>query len=478
MEPVNVNGTATRNQRTHTSEKSNDGPGWADWTGFLEELGIHGFQTMERPILCSLITGDPVLLIGAHGTAKTALAEVLADALGLNFHAYDASKAMFEDMVGFPNPEALGQGELDYVPTKISLWDKEFILADEISRASAQTQSKWLEIIRSRNIMGQSLDRLQYIFAAMNPPGTYDGANPLDPALAGRFAWILKVPESADMNHEQRVRVSESIGGDDAPVASDVFNTTIQSGEPLDALRSLDRYRERLKTLRTKWSEKIARYISRLSESVFTSSQKETGNLDGRRIGIIRRNILAALSLQQDPAPDDEVFLSVLLQSLPHRARGEEIPTHLYEMAHREAYRAVFGGETSISANSSDDLLDKALDEESFEEVVTPLALLGREVYRVTEGETPDDSTVDTIRRVLHTGQHALDENWDTLRSMDDYVSRLWSDAAPTADLSQILVCWWCAEKDKRIRSCQDEFAQTVKEVQEKLDNLFEGESR
>jgi MoxR-like ATPase len=65
---------------------------------------------------------------------------------------YDASKALFEDMIGFPDPSSIASGEIKYVPTKLSLWDKEFILVDEISRARAEMQNKWLEVIRGRNL--------------------------------------------------------------------------------------------------------------------------------------------------------------------------------------------------------------------------------------------------------------------------------------------------------------------------------------
>lgn len=45
---------------------------------------------------------DP-LLIGNHGCAKTHLANSIAEALGKRFLVYDASKTMFEDVLGYPN---------------------------------------------------------------------------------------------------------------------------------------------------------------------------------------------------------------------------------------------------------------------------------------------------------------------------------------------------------------------------------------
>ena len=166
--------------------------------GLHERLGFAGLDRVDLPLVCALVTGDPLLLVGTHGTAKSALVRSLSRALDLRFHAYDASKSMFEDVLGFPDPTSLAKGELRYVPTPISLWDKEMVLIDEISRATPSMQSKWLEIVRGRRVMGLEAQRLKYVFAAMNPP-QYAGAVPLDAALAGRFAWVVKMPDTASL---------------------------------------------------------------------------------------------------------------------------------------------------------------------------------------------------------------------------------------------------------------------------------------
>ena len=48
----------------------------------LEKLGIFGWKEEEENLLlASILTGDPLLLIGRHGSAKTAVAEKMAEAL-------------------------------------------------------------------------------------------------------------------------------------------------------------------------------------------------------------------------------------------------------------------------------------------------------------------------------------------------------------------------------------------------------------
>lgn len=167
--------------------------------GLLRGIGLHGYEPIEDAFLAGLVLKEPVLLIGSIGTAKTLLAERIALALGLKFHAYDASKAMFEDILGFPDPKVLlEEHKVCYVPSDITIWDKELIFVDELSRALPHMQNKWLEIIHSRQFMGILLDRVQYVVAAMNPPNML-GTGPLDHALAGRFAFIIQVPSIHEM---------------------------------------------------------------------------------------------------------------------------------------------------------------------------------------------------------------------------------------------------------------------------------------
>jgi len=51
-----------------------------------EQLRIHGWKEQDENLaMASLLTGDPLLLIGNHGCAKTHLADRLAHALGKRF---------------------------------------------------------------------------------------------------------------------------------------------------------------------------------------------------------------------------------------------------------------------------------------------------------------------------------------------------------------------------------------------------------
>jgi len=201
---------------------------------YLNHLGIYGWhEADENLLLASLLTGDPLLLIGGHGAAKTHVAHKVAEALDKRFIAYDASKAMFEDILGYPNVEKLKQGVIEYVPSPVTIWDKEIILIDELNRAVPELQSKWLEIIRSRNVMGFET-QVKWVWSAMNPL-SYSATNALDEALIGRFAIFLYPPTVLEMEEHDRIKVAEHINGDDAPSLSEWTEgnqiKTVQGGD-------------------------------------------------------------------------------------------------------------------------------------------------------------------------------------------------------------------------------------------------------
>ena len=264
----------------------------------LEQLGIFGWKERdENLLLASLLTGDPLLLIGNHGCAKTLVACKMAEALGRRFLVYDASKAMFEDVLGYPNVEKLKSGIVEYVPSAVTVWDKELILIDELNRALPELQSKWLEIIRSRRIMGHTT-QVKWVWAAMNPM-SYSATQALDEALIGRFAIFIYPPDVLAMSEEDRIRVAIHINGDDAPSLSEwcpgangktVDHSQIAEigGQMRELLQRAAihflRLREEMRTL--------PEFLAKFADLLLRESKGEIA-LDGRRLGFLYRNLLA-----------------------------------------------------------------------------------------------------------------------------------------------------------------------------------------
>jgi len=302
-------------------------------TSLLTQLGIYGWKPEdENLVLSSLLTGDPLLMIGAHGAAKTHIAYKTAQALDKRFIAYDASKALFEDVLGFPNVESLKNGRVEYVPSAVTVWDKQFILIDEINRAVPELQAKWLEIIRSRKIMGFPTE-VKWVWAAMNPStdSRYNGTQIMDAALIGRFAIFIYPPEALDMEEVDRIRVVEHINGDDAPSLNEWVQgaksrtvSSAQTGETGHCLAQvLTRAAGHFVRLREQFAS-LGMFLSRFSMLVMKETDGKV-KLDGRRLGFMYRNLLACRAVELarnetlgDALPEvSESAKRVILASIP-----------------------------------------------------------------------------------------------------------------------------------------------------------------
>jgi len=304
----------------------------------LKQLGIYGWKEHDESlVLASLLTGDPLLLVGNHGCAKTHLACRVAEALGKRFIVYDASKAMFEDVLGYPNVEKLKQGVVEYVPSPVTVWDKELILIDELNRAIPELQSKWLEIIRSRKIMGFPT-QVKWVWAAMNPM-TYSATQALDEALVGRFALFIYPPDVLQMSEEDRIKVTTCINGDDAPSLAEwlpgrsvrtlpkeaIHDVGAQMREMLcKAAEHFNRLRSEMRTL--------SEFLAKFADLLMRETNGEIA-LDGRRLGFMYRNILANRSVElakaevfgSNPQPFAESARHVVQSSIPIGLNDESL---------------------------------------------------------------------------------------------------------------------------------------------------------
>ncbi len=298
--------------------------------GWLERLGLIGLSTIEPPLLAALVTGSPLLLVGAHGTAKSLLLTRIAAALDLEFRHYNTSLLNFDDLVGFPLPGK--DGTLQYVHTPSSIWGACAVIFDEVSRCRPDIQNKLFPIIHERRVQGILLSDLRYRWAAMNPPAVddddngYVGSEPLDAALADRFVFIVEMPSWAQFTPAQQLAI---IQAEESPV------------RPQDAafLRDLmARAALILPTLNGTFSDGIAQYVQTLVALLAQAGLV----LSPRRANLLYRAVLAinAAALAVDPNVEaSDTTLLALHSCLPQRAQGIVIPEVKLLAAHREAMR-------------------------------------------------------------------------------------------------------------------------------------------
>ncbi|GEM_PF-1651098 len=409
--------------------------------GFLKKLQIYGYDHIEPFILHSLITGMPVLFIGPHGTGKTLLAERIAKMLGIKFHAYDASKALFEDIVGFPDIESMKKGKLEYIRGEITLWDKEFILIDEISRALPGVQNKWLEIIRSRRLMGVPLKQLKYIFSAMNPP-SYAGAMPLDEALADRFAFIINLDKETDSYLDKILDVKTS---EDAPL---VFGKNgIEKDENfiqnLNLLKNI--YMEALEN-----SPEIKKFI--LIFSKMWKRKFPEFNISPRRWKMIYHNLIGVKIITG--RWDEEIAINTILNSLPFHATSEEFTLDKENMVMEMVYNV-------FSISSSVENINEVSLHIDGEKSLNPFKIQSRK------------DVVNLIEKLLLLGEKweifSLKENWLTLNIIRNIVN----DIQPMESFSAVAIN---VEKNLPLSPQINSLTTIVTKVVEKYDHSIDAE--
>lgn len=318
-------------------------PGTATPGGWLARLGLHGLEHLDAAVLAALAAETPMLLIGPHGSAKSALLERVAVALGLEHRHYNASLLSFDDLVGFPVPEGDG---LKYLRTPATLWGAQSVFLDEISRCRPEVQNKLFSIIHEKRVQGMALNSLRYRWSAMNPPAgpdsvddddAYVGSVPLDPALADRFGFVLELPPLEDLPPEARRNVIRSglAGGHDGADALDLA-ALVEAGRREAAA----------------CAEHDAEWITSYTHALVTPLKQAELGISGRRAAMLAGNIAAVHGARRSlaqyelgPEADDpnalaDSALMALRGGLPQRAQGKVVDGGVLVTVHRQAVDA------------------------------------------------------------------------------------------------------------------------------------------
>jgi MoxR-like ATPase len=150
--------------------------------------------------LMTIITGQHALIEGMPGIGKTMLVRTLAKILGCEFNRIQFTPdIMPSDITGNYIFNAK-EGSFDLAPGPIFT---EFLLADEINRAPAKTQSALLQSMQERLV---TVDRNTFtlsphftVFATQNP-AEFEGTYPLPEAQKDRFMLVIYMnyPELSD----------------------------------------------------------------------------------------------------------------------------------------------------------------------------------------------------------------------------------------------------------------------------------------
>ena len=214
-----------------------------------------GLDEPFEMMVVALFSNGHVLLEGVPGTAKTLMAKTLAHLVQADFTRVQFTPDLMPS-------DILGTSVFDMNTSRFSLRKgpifTQFLLADEINRAPAKTQSALLEAMEERQV---NLDGEQHLLArpfmviATQNPIEYEGTYPLPEAQLDRFMFKLLM-EYSSVEQEMEIMRRYHLGFD----AHDLANAGLK---PVLSAAQVIQMREQIREVVVE--EGVLRYVAQIN---------------------------------------------------------------------------------------------------------------------------------------------------------------------------------------------------------------------
>ncbi len=274
---------------------------------------VVGQEETVRLAFLALALGGHLLIEGVPGTAKTLLARTIAQLIGGIFKRIQFTPDLMpSDVVGTSVYElATGQFRIRRGPIFGNV-----ILADEVNRAPAKTQSALLEAMEERQVTlegaAEPLPEPFLVLATQNPV-EYEGTYPLPEAQLDRFLFkaLVRYPDADD---EKAILRAHDRG---VPLAQVASLEPFPQGTLADARREIDAVTV---------EESVLDYVVRIVEESRRSADVLLGASPRAGVHLLRAAKAAAAVEGRDfTTPDDVKTLvpAVLRHRLVLKAEAE-----------------------------------------------------------------------------------------------------------------------------------------------------------
>lgn len=259
--------------------------------------------------LVTMLAGGHALIEGVPGVGKTLLVKTLARAVAGDFQRIQFTPDLMPADITGTSVFDLKTQEFRLVRGPIFT---NFLLADEINRAPAKTQSALLEAMQERQV---TLDRATcplpgvfVVFATQNPI-EHQGTYPLPEAQKDRFLVKIRIGYPAAEDENELARLVADGKAPEHQLAEEMRTPVLQPGE-LEQLREA--------TSRVRVSEVVSGYIVRLVRQTRQHTAVWIGAGPRATLALLSASrALAALEERDFVIPEDVKTLAVPV--LEHR---------------------------------------------------------------------------------------------------------------------------------------------------------------
>ena len=263
---------------------------------------IVGQDDIINQVLLTLFVGGNSLIVGVPGLAKTLLIHTISRVLDLKFSRIQFTPDLMpSDITGHTVLDANAAGAVDFNALRVRRGPvfTNLLIADEINRAPAKTQSALLEVMQEYQVTIEGrtllLDKPFMVLATQNPLET-EGTYPLPEAQLDRFLFKIEVGYPSLEEEAAVVKLTTlQQAGDQLPLAA------VQPRLDARAVLSLQKMAAYVRV-----DDKVVDYAVRITRATRDWNGLAVGAGSRAAIALVRAARAAALLNARDfVTPDD-----------------------------------------------------------------------------------------------------------------------------------------------------------------------------